>query len=628
MKAFSLLVHLGLLQACLGKKCYYPNGQEARNAYPCDPDAEHSTCCSGSAWGKSCLANKLCVTPGMRFARGSCTDPTFKSPACPDICTNHRTGVWDVVNCLNTTGVDTIYCCYGMENCCEQGNGRFQLLPPPSHTWAVYNSELTQYDVVTPLSTATSSASMSTTSTSSDASDTSDASSTTSGTSASTSGSEQPEETGGSSQAGTDSSTNSNEPTGLSTAAQAGIGVGAAVGAILIIGMAYLAWQLSKTKKALAADSQWQAVTTYPPAAPSSAYYSQDPAHKHEVQGDLANGELQGQHHFVDGGASRVELSATPSFNSPESPILHHPSLVFKMALLIAAMKMVNSGPKYRDEILKMMFVAGETRQPDVETTTMVENIVRDQTIHMLTVAGELAARRGQTKFTIDDIIFQVRNDAECLARLRNHMQWKQIRKRARVKDDGTADDLDVDDVDDIIEDEGGDGDAEATGATEPDPDPATPQSKSDGTAVMASGPEVSIPPLPWSILSMFPHAADIPSLAAIDNDDEIGGEDPGPSSGKTTSRWLLARLMKNDERTRTMTAEEYNAWSDCRSASFTYRKKKTFREWCGLGVIIDHRAKDDVLEILGFLTSEWVQKLTERALQVQRQEARESAGV
>lgn len=71
------------------------------------------------------------------------------------------------------------------------------------------------------------------------------------------------------------------------------------------------------------------------------------------------------------------------------------------------------------------------------------------------------------------------------------------------------------------------------------------------------------------------------------------------------------------------MTAEECATWSECRSASFTYRKKKTFRQWCGLGVLADHRAKDDVLEILGFLTSEWVQALTEEALNIKSQEGR-----
>ncbi|KAK3296615.1 transcription initiation factor IID, 18kD subunit-domain-containing protein [Chaetomium fimeti] len=368
--------------------------------------------------------------------------------------------------------------------------------------------------------------------------------------------------------------------------------------------VAYLAWKLNKTKKTLAAGNQWQAVAAYPPTAPSSAYY-QDPLQKHELQEDQATQELQGQHYFVDGDGNRAELSATPSFHSPESPIVHHGG----------------GGPRYRDEILKMMFVAGETKQPAAETTTIVENIVRDQTMHMLVVAGELAASRGQTRFTTNDIIFQVRNDAGRLARLRNHMQWKQIRKRAKVKDDEAVDDLDLDDVDDIIDDENGDGDAETAEEAHANADPSKPQPKKDGKGVMDSGPEISIPPLPWSILSMFPHTEGIPSLAALDNDEGTGGENSSPLPGSTTNRWLLARLMKNDERTRAMTAEEYSAWSDCRSASFTYRKKKTFREWCGLGVIADHRAKDDVLEILGFLTSEWVQTLTERALEVQRQE-------
>lgn len=219
--------------------------------------------------------------------------------------------------------------------------------------------------------------------------------------------------------------------------------------------------------------------------------------------------------------------------------------------------------------------------------------------IIQLTAAGGLAARRGQARFTTDDINFQMRNDAGRLARLRNHMQWKQIRKRAKLKDDEAADDLGLDDVDDIIENEAGDDDAEPPEAAE-----------------LNSGPSTA--------RSMFPHAADIPFLAALDNDDGIGGEDPNLSSGSSINPWVLARLVKNDERTQTMTAEEYNAWSECRSASFTYRKKKTFREWCGLGVIADHRAKDDVVEILGFLISEWVQALTERALEIQRQETRD----
>jgi transcription initiation protein SPT3 len=292
-----------------------------------------------------------------------------------------------------------------------------------------------------------------------------------------------------------------------------------------------------------------------------------------------------------------------------------------------------------------MTFVAGEASEPSVETTTVVENIVRDQTVQMvrlttvlepktsktaantikLLLAKELASRRGQTKFTTNDVLFQVRHNPGRLARLRNHMRWKRIRKRAKSKDDEAADDFDLDEVDDLMEDADGGDEAEAAGPVESDSDSSAPQPMS-ADRMKAGVAEASIPLLPWSVLSMFPNAQDNPALATLDDDEDSGRSELGPLPGSATSPWLLARLMKNDERTRGMTADEYTTWAECRMASFTYRKKKTFREWCGLGVIADHRAKDDLPEILGFLTNEWVQTLTEQALVVKEQETRAMA--
>lgn len=82
------LLHLGLLQTCLGKKCYYPGGEEAPGDLPCDTEAEHSPCCAGGKIAGACLANKLCLAKGNPdwYARGSCTDPTFEAPECPKFC--------------------------------------------------------------------------------------------------------------------------------------------------------------------------------------------------------------------------------------------------------------------------------------------------------------------------------------------------------------------------------------------------------------------------------------------------------------------------------------------------------------------------------------------------------------
>jgi hypothetical protein len=68
------------------KKCYYPE-LEATGDHPCDPDAEESVCC-GTGGGSMCLTNKACVRPGHDMARGSCTDKTWGSEACPLFCTS------------------------------------------------------------------------------------------------------------------------------------------------------------------------------------------------------------------------------------------------------------------------------------------------------------------------------------------------------------------------------------------------------------------------------------------------------------------------------------------------------------------------------------------------------------
>ena len=96
------------------------------------------------------------------------------------------------------------------------------------------------------------------------------------------------------------------------------------------------------------------------------------------------------------------------------------------------------------------------------------------------------------------------------------------------------------------------------------------------------------------------------------ERDDEEDNEEEEEQNEAT-----LARLASADERTKNMTRDEYVYWSDCRQASFTFRKGKRFREWAGFGVVTDSKPNDDIVDILGFLTFEIVQTLTEEALKV-----------
>ena len=89
------------------------------------------------------------------------------------------------------------------------------------------------------------------------------------------------------------------------------------------------------------------------------------------------------------------------------------------------------------------------------------------------------------------------------------------------------------------------------------------------------------------------------------------------------------------------MTREEYQHYSDCRQASFTYRKgkysgfilstesslnifylsllAKRFREFLNLPNQLDLKANDDTIDIVGFLAFEMVRSLTVAGLSVKK---------
>lgn len=113
---------------------------------------------------------------------------------------------------------------------------------------------------------------------------------------------------------------------------------------------------------------------------------------------------------------------------------------------------------------------------------------------------------------------------------------------------------------------------------------------------------------LPWEVASFY-------------NETVPEREDEEDEEEEEMNYATLQRLEKADERTKNMTREEYVNWSECRQASFTFRKGKRFKEWAGFGVVTDCKPNDDLVDILGFLTFEMVQTLTEEALKVKEAE-------
>lgn len=243
---------------------------------------------------------------------------------------------------------------------------------------------------------------------------------------------------------------------------------------------------------------------------------------------------------------------------------------------------------RYKVEIQQMMFVSGDTNDPPLETTQLIEDIVRSQVVEILVQGMAIARKRGARSVAVEDLIFQIRHDKAKVNRLITYLSWKEVRKNAKDQD-GVAEG-------DILEDT-------ATGEV----------GGADSSRRLFRKMKIR---LPWEMAFMFPEQP-------LEGDNEEEGEDEEEMEAHYATR---ERLKMADERTRDMSKEEYVHWSECRQASFTFRKSKRFREWCGIQHLTDTRPTDDILDILGFLTFEIVANLTERALKIKaREEALES---
>ena len=242
---------------------------------------------------------------------------------------------------------------------------------------------------------------------------------------------------------------------------------------------------------------------------------------------------------------------------------------------------MADKTAKYKTEVQQMMYVSGETAEASSETTRMIEEIVRQQVIEMLRLCTENATRRGSRSISTDDLIFLIRHDVAKVSRLRTFLSWKDVRKNA--KDSEENKDADI-----------GGGD-EVAGPVA-------------GPVVEAKKNKKAKVGLPWEVPSLYNQ--EVPERDDEEDEDE-----------EEMNFATLQRLNKADERTKAMTKEEYVTWSEYRQASFTFRKGKRFKEWAGFGVVTESKPNDDIVDILGFLTFEMVQTLTEEALKIKEHE-------
>ena len=277
---FFLLFSLSTLISPTSANCYWPNGTDRNVAVnasypgsanefyaPCNPDATASMCCAiGPARlsdPDTCTSNGLCFGPdGTTWWRESCTDQSWSDPACVQLYVNGTynglqsefvrgptcgpdpneeldsgndipmTRCPDGSYCTGTGGAAT--------PCCDNNQGFFILAnltvtqQNPNTTASASTSSTTSTSMVS------STSSMAVTASSSAASPTATSSSTTS--------------------------------SGLSTGAKAGIGVGAAIAALAILGLLFWVAKLRRSNVQRRAVQETPDVASPPPPPPPPQY--------------------------------------------------------------------------------------------------------------------------------------------------------------------------------------------------------------------------------------------------------------------------------------------------------------------------------------------------------------------
>ncbi|KAJ3576247.1 hypothetical protein NP233_g565 [Leucocoprinus birnbaumii] len=223
---------------------------------------------------------------------------------------------------------------------------------------------------------------------------------------------------------------------------------------------------------------------------------------------------------------------------------------------------------KYTQEISQM--VGPSSRQSGNKLRSSSDPSTPD-----IVQARALATRRGARYLSAEDLIFLIRHDRGKVNRLRTYLSWKDVRKHAK--------------------DSGGDG----GGGVEV-------EALEDGAddKLTAKAQKITIK-LPWEITTIYSEALKQSGHQSDDEEDEDDIE--------------AHEASEADEATRQMTREEYQHYSDCRQASFTYRKAKRFREFLNLPAQLDLKANDDTVDIVGFLAFEMVRSLTLAGLAVKK---------
>lgn len=235
--------------------------------------------------------------------------------------------------------------------------------------------------------------------------------------------------------------------------------------------------------------------------------------------------------------------------------------------------KLVRFKSRYVAEIQSIMYTSGDVKQPEAEAALCIEELVHDTLIRLLRTMALSAVRRGARTLSPEDLLFVLRHNSYALAKLREYLEWREIRKISQSSKEEELEEVDQ---------------------------PSVIRKR------MSSR-------IPWCLSSLIDQ--ELLNSAFADTDEKILDAIDDVYPDNTRSKHI-------DSLTKAMSPGEYMEYSESRqSSSFTYKKSKKFREWLAPAASTDYRVSDEVLEMFGLVGFIIVESIVQCALMIKDRE-------
>lgn len=264
---------------------------------------------------------------------------------------------------------------------------------------------------------------------------------------------------------------------------------------------------------------------------------------------------------------------------------------------------------EYLLEIQQMMYVSGEVSNPLRETLILVEDLVRAHLVEIVAAASQISALRNSKSLIPEDILFVIRYAKTMVTRVKSYLSWKDVRRVQKSGGGAEAGPGGVPVVG-VAGAGGGAGDDGVDGVM--DVDDVIDEGDEPGAADAKLKPQRNMIPLPWDFVYSYSQCIEEEPLFNLDCDSGFEEED---NEEQEAYLHQMQRLKTADEYTRNMSQEEYIRYTECRQASFSYKRPARFLSWIGINNFVSGKPSSEVVDVLGFLGHEIVQRLAEEAL-------------